>query len=172
MKRAVLLLLVCVCAAAVSLSAQTKARPKAAAPAPKAAAPAPAPAPKREQAVPFKPGEVLEFDIGWSTFNFTQKTLPYGIHASSRGIASVASAAPGSATAGEPSARRSTVVMSAGSLPIKDIPEEVQHRNTTPARSAFDRAQSHADRNSRFKLISAALIVAVIISIAILELWR
>lgn len=51
------------CAAAVSLSAQTKARPKA-----PASAPRTAPAAKREQAVPFKPGEVLEFDIGWSTF--------------------------------------------------------------------------------------------------------
>jgi hypothetical protein len=60
MKRVVVLLLVCV--AATSLTAQTKA-PKAPASAPKAAA-----APKREQPVPFKPGEVLEFDIGWSTF--------------------------------------------------------------------------------------------------------
>jgi hypothetical protein len=65
MKRVVVLLLVCV-AAVATVSAQSKARPKAAAPAPKAAA-APA-APKREQAVPFKPGEVLEFEIGWSTF--------------------------------------------------------------------------------------------------------
>ena len=67
MKRVVVLLLVCV--AATSLTAQTKAQPKAQpkapASAPKATAPA---APKREQAVPFKPGEVLEFDIGWSTF--------------------------------------------------------------------------------------------------------
>jgi len=64
MKRVVVLLLVCV--AATSLAAQTKAQPKAPASAPKATAP-PA-APKREQTVPFKPGEVLEFDIGWSTF--------------------------------------------------------------------------------------------------------
>lgn len=60
MKRLVLLL---VCAAATSAAAQTAARPK---PAP-AAARAPA-APKREMPVPFKAGEVLEFDIGWSSF--------------------------------------------------------------------------------------------------------
>src|SRR5687768_18577771 len=48
MKRVVVLLLVCV--AAVSVSAQTR------------------PQPKREHPVPFKPGEVLEFAIGWSTF--------------------------------------------------------------------------------------------------------
>jgi hypothetical protein len=64
MKRVVVLLLVCV--AATSLTAQTKAKPKAPASAPKAAAPAAAP--QRERPVPFKPGEVLEFDIGWSTF--------------------------------------------------------------------------------------------------------
>ena len=63
MKRVVVLLLVCV--AATSLTAQTKAQPKAPASAPKATAPA---APKKEKAVPFKPGEVLEFDIGWSSF--------------------------------------------------------------------------------------------------------
>jgi hypothetical protein len=61
MKRVVVLLLVCV--AAASLSAQSKAQPQAPGGASKAAA-----APKREQPVPFKPGEVLEFDIGWSTF--------------------------------------------------------------------------------------------------------
>src|SRR6188508_1560242 len=64
MKRVVVLLLVCV--AATSLAAQTKAQPKAPAAAPNATAPLAAP--KREQTVPFKPGEVLEFDIGWSTF--------------------------------------------------------------------------------------------------------
>jgi hypothetical protein len=63
MKRVVFLLVCVVCAAAVSLSAQTKAQPKAPASAPKAAA-----APRREQTVPFKAGEVLEFDVGWSTF--------------------------------------------------------------------------------------------------------
>ena len=54
------IILLLVCAAAVTLSAQTKARPKSPASA--------AAAPKREQPVPFKAGEVLEFDIGWSTF--------------------------------------------------------------------------------------------------------
>jgi hypothetical protein len=39
--------------------------PKTPAPAPKAAA---APAPKREQPVPFKVGEKLEFDVGWSSY--------------------------------------------------------------------------------------------------------
>src|SRR6185436_4457210 len=47
--------------------AQSKAA-KAPAPTSKATPAAPAAAPKREQPVPFKPGEVLEFDIGWSTF--------------------------------------------------------------------------------------------------------
>jgi hypothetical protein len=52
-----------VCAAAVSLAAQTRTVPKAGSATAKAA-----PAPRREQPVPFKPGEVLEFDVGWSTF--------------------------------------------------------------------------------------------------------
>jgi hypothetical protein len=47
------------------LGAQTK-QPPAKAPA-KAAAKAPA-APKREMAVPFHAGEVLEFDVGWSSY--------------------------------------------------------------------------------------------------------
>src|SRR5262245_21808843 len=43
--------------------------PKAPANAPAKAAPAPAPAaPKRELPVPFKAGEVLEFDVGWSSY--------------------------------------------------------------------------------------------------------
>jgi Protein of unknown function (DUF3108) len=53
-------LLICA-AATVAVSAQTK---KAPAPAP---APA-APAAKREMPVPFKAGEVLEFDVGWSSY--------------------------------------------------------------------------------------------------------
>jgi hypothetical protein len=51
-------------AAAVPLAAQTSPRAKTpAAPAKPTAAPA-----KREMAVPFKPGETLEYDIGWSSF--------------------------------------------------------------------------------------------------------
>jgi len=54
---------VCCALAAVGLQAQTKKAP------PKAPAAAPAaPAPKREMPVPFKPGEVLEFDVGWSSY--------------------------------------------------------------------------------------------------------
>jgi len=67
MNRLVILL---ACAVAVPLAAQTakqkappKAAPKAAAPAPKAAA-----TPKREIPVPFKVGEVLDYDIGWSSY--------------------------------------------------------------------------------------------------------
>jgi Protein of unknown function (DUF3108) len=56
------LVLFLVCVAAASLSAQTAGRAKAGVPAPKAAAP------KQEMPVPFKAGEVLEFDIGWSSF--------------------------------------------------------------------------------------------------------
>src|SRR3954453_23088943 len=52
--------MVCCALAAVGVQAQTKKAP------PKAAAPAPAP--KREMPVPFKPGEVLEFDVGWSSY--------------------------------------------------------------------------------------------------------
>jgi uncharacterized protein DUF3108 len=50
------LMLVCALAA---VGAQTKAPSKAA---------APAPAAKREMPVPFKAGEVLEFDVGWSSY--------------------------------------------------------------------------------------------------------
>jgi hypothetical protein len=60
MKRWILLLAI---AAAVPLAAQS--RP--ARPAPGAAA-KPAPAPKKEMTVPFKAGETLEYDIGWSSF--------------------------------------------------------------------------------------------------------
>src|ERR1043166_5697900 len=57
-----------VCLTAVSLSAQSKTQPKT--PAPKAAAPAPkaAPAPRKEMPVPFKAGEQLTFDVGWSSY--------------------------------------------------------------------------------------------------------
>jgi hypothetical protein len=48
------------CISVVTLSAQTKTAPK--------SAPAAPPPPKHEQPVPFKPGEVLEYDIGWSSF--------------------------------------------------------------------------------------------------------
>jgi Protein of unknown function (DUF3108) len=54
---------VVICAiAAAGMGAQTKKAP------PKQAAPAPAAAPKREMPVPFKAGEVLEFDVGWSSY--------------------------------------------------------------------------------------------------------
>lgn len=56
MKRPVLLLICLV--ASVPMRAQ---------PAKRATA-APAPAPKKEMAVPFKAGEVLEFDVGWSSY--------------------------------------------------------------------------------------------------------
>jgi len=46
---------------------QTKKAPPAKAPAAPAKAPA-APAPKKEMLVPFKAGEVLEFDVGWSSY--------------------------------------------------------------------------------------------------------
>jgi hypothetical protein len=65
MKRFFLLFL---CAAAVPLGAQTA---KQKAPAPKAPAPkaaAPAPAPQKELPVPFKVGETLEYDVGWSSY--------------------------------------------------------------------------------------------------------
>jgi hypothetical protein len=67
MKRLILLLL-CV-AATMPLGAQAR-KPPAKAPARAAKAPAKpaAPAPKKEMAVPFKVGEVLEFDIGWSLY--------------------------------------------------------------------------------------------------------
>lgn len=55
-------ILICA-AAAVPLAAQAKK------PAPKAPAPAAAPAaPKKEMAVPFKRGETLVYDVGWSSF--------------------------------------------------------------------------------------------------------
>ena len=59
-------IVICLLASA-TLMAQAPKRPapKAAAPARPAAA---APAPKKEMAVPFKVGEVLEFDIGWSSY--------------------------------------------------------------------------------------------------------
>jgi hypothetical protein len=57
------LLFVCVAAASIGLSAQSGTRGKAPAPVTKAPA-----APKREMPVPFKAGEVLEYDIGWSSF--------------------------------------------------------------------------------------------------------
>jgi uncharacterized protein DUF3108 len=61
MKRLVAVLTI---AAAIPLAAQTRPRPKTpAAP----AAPPPAAA-KKEMPVPFKPGETLEYDIGWSSF--------------------------------------------------------------------------------------------------------
>jgi hypothetical protein len=56
--------LLCVLGAVSLLEAQTKKAP-AKGPAP---APAPAPAPKNEMPVPFKAGEVLEFDVGWSSY--------------------------------------------------------------------------------------------------------
>ena len=61
MKRWIVLLAI---AAAVPLAAQS--RP--ARPAPGATATRPAVAPKKELAVPFKAGETLEYDIGWSSF--------------------------------------------------------------------------------------------------------
>jgi Protein of unknown function (DUF3108) len=51
--------------AAVPLAAQSRPRPKPSAPGP---ASAPAPAAKKEMAVPFRTGETLEYDIGWSSF--------------------------------------------------------------------------------------------------------
>jgi len=66
MKRlAVLLILAAAPLAAEPRQSHTKPAPKSA-PAP--AKPAAAPAPKKEMAVPFKPGETLEYDIGWSSF--------------------------------------------------------------------------------------------------------
>ena len=60
MKRWILLLAI---AAAVPLAAQSRpARPAS------GAAAKPAPAPKKEMTVPFKAGETLEYDIGWSSF--------------------------------------------------------------------------------------------------------
>lgn len=60
--RRFLILLICL-AASATIAAQTPKRP-----APKSAAqPAPA-APRKEMAVPFKVGEVLEFDIGWTLY--------------------------------------------------------------------------------------------------------
>jgi hypothetical protein len=54
-------------AAAASMSAQS--RPPAPRPAARSAAPAKATtAPKKEMPVPFQPGEVLEYDIGWSSY--------------------------------------------------------------------------------------------------------
>jgi Protein of unknown function (DUF3108) len=50
--------------ATTSAGLQTRKAPAA----PQAKAPAAAPAPKREMAVPYKAGEVLEFDIGWSSY--------------------------------------------------------------------------------------------------------
>jgi hypothetical protein len=64
MKHLVLLLL---CAAAVPLGAQA-ARQKAPPPKSTAAPKAAAPAPKKELAVPFKVGETLEYDVGWSSY--------------------------------------------------------------------------------------------------------
>jgi hypothetical protein len=51
--------------ATAGAAAQTKKQPPAKAPA--KAAPAP-PAPKKEMPVPFHPGEVLEYDVGWSSY--------------------------------------------------------------------------------------------------------
>src|SRR5262245_35950569 len=66
MKRlAVLLILAAAPLAAEPRQSHTKPAPKSA-PAP--AKPAAAPAPKKEMPVPFKPGETLEYDIGWSSF--------------------------------------------------------------------------------------------------------
>lgn len=56
------LIVMLVCATTVTVAAQAR-KPAVTAPA-KAAAPAP----KKEMAVPFKVGEVLEFDIGWSSY--------------------------------------------------------------------------------------------------------
>lgn len=56
---------VCCALAAAGVEAQTK---KAPAPAPAAAPAATAPAPKKELPVPFKAGEVLEYDVGWSSY--------------------------------------------------------------------------------------------------------
>jgi hypothetical protein len=64
MRRLVLLIL---CAAAVPIGAQT-ARQKAPPPKAPAAPKAAAPALKKELAVPFKVGETLEYDIGWSSY--------------------------------------------------------------------------------------------------------
>ena len=62
------ILMVCVLAAASSGAQAPKAPAKAPAKAaPAKAAPAPA-APKREMTVPFRAGEVLEFDVGWSSY--------------------------------------------------------------------------------------------------------
>jgi len=57
---------VVICALAAG-AAQTKQAPAKSAPAKAAPAPAPA-APKKEVPVPFHQGEVLEFDIGWSSY--------------------------------------------------------------------------------------------------------
>jgi hypothetical protein len=54
---------VMICALALSGAAQTKKAPAA----PAKAAPAPA-APRKELPVPFQAGEVLEFDVGWSSY--------------------------------------------------------------------------------------------------------
>jgi len=71
MKRLVFLL-ICFAVAAAPMAAQTrkhpvKPAPKAAAPAKGAPAKAPA-APRKEMAVPFKAGERLDYDIGWSSY--------------------------------------------------------------------------------------------------------
>ena len=62
-----LAIVVCVLATAGAGVQTKKTPPKAPAAAPAKAA-APAPAPKKEMAVPFRPGEVLEYDIGWSSY--------------------------------------------------------------------------------------------------------
>lgn len=56
--------MLCVLALTVGAGAQAKKK----APAPPAKAAAPAPGPKKEMPVPFHPGEVLEYDIGWSSY--------------------------------------------------------------------------------------------------------
>jgi len=56
------LILMLLCATTVTVAAQVR-KPAANAPAKPAAS-----APKKEMAVPFKVGEVLEFDIGWSSY--------------------------------------------------------------------------------------------------------
>jgi hypothetical protein len=58
-------MVICALAAVTAIDAQTKKAPAKSAAAPAPAAPA---APKREMTVPFKAGEVLEYDVGWSSY--------------------------------------------------------------------------------------------------------
>lgn len=100
-------------------------------------------------------------DIGWSSFNFTQQDLPFGIHSTSRGIASVASSAGLPPAGEEPSASRSTAMINVAALRATGI-AGVSHPPGSDSARLID-TPSGRDRLVITWLLGGGLLVGIVI---------